>query len=306
MQRDTREQVPSLAASFRLSFSWLAPSFFYLLGCLRTCALLCAAPHSILRRRPALSSGRRFSRPAHDARRVSQDDCGRASPRSGWSLDLRDPRGIWHAKAKPERINASRTNVPFLVERPVSRCALGLSRSLDHVVVVVAALRAIAVLGDFSLFLSCPSFSLEAASTSVLLLEYGVHFLRDPMPPPPQLRTGGSTQAAGSSSHNERAFVVPEKYAGSRTVFHCLEYGVARTLKRAPPRYARLGSTRTDQEAGEQEETNLFSPSLYACSRCVHSVHVQGRLARRSGRPVSSFVLSTECARVPWRAGTTG
>lgn len=79
-----------------LSPSWLAPSSFFSSFFLLTwlLAYVCAAPHSILRRRPALSSGRRFSRPdSHGARRVSRDDRGRASPRSGWSREGHGTRG---------------------------------------------------------------------------------------------------------------------------------------------------------------------------------------------------------------------
>jgi len=70
-----------------------------------------------------------------------------------------------------------------------------------------------------------------------------------------------------------------------------------------------LGSTRlepTGRPASKEKRT--FSLLLCVRSRCVARARTRGRLARRSGRSVGSFVLSTERtdgARTPWRAGTT-
>ena len=100
------------------------PVFCYLLGCSRMCALRCAAPHSILRRRPALSSGRRFSsRPAHGTRRVwrvlqpSQDGWSRASPSPGGLFRSRRSRHSSFERDMAQRNTAANGKIVRRTER---------------------------------------------------------------------------------------------------------------------------------------------------------------------------------------------
>jgi len=97
----SRARVSSLSLFF-LSFSTY-------LAALQTCA-----PHSILRRRPALSSGRRISRPAHGAYHRTARSRASPSPVLAHSKIAAKDKIIEYGRRK------ERKSRPLLVERRIS------------------------------------------------------------------------------------------------------------------------------------------------------------------------------------------
>jgi len=228
---------------FRLSSSRLALGFFYLLGCSRTCAPRCAAPRRTVfwdgdpRSLPGQdSAGQHTARGAcrrigaghppvrmvrsirglvRDMARENTAANGKIVPDgTNECLENDDERWPWRRQRQRRRRwqrwrqTCSSSSARIASKRTSDQRPLILSlRSLDLVVVVVAivavvALHTIAVLSDFSPFLSRPSVS-TSTLLLLLLLEYGVHFLRDRMPsppPPPRLRyaQAGRRGQAGS------------------------------------------------------------------------------------------------------------